>query len=283
MAVFYALCCLLSSAVNDFIFKLFARRKRSRGMFAGLIGLVWFGVLCFSPQNWENGQATVFWGTVSGFFSIAANLLLIEGMGLQSAGICATIYRLNLVPVVFGAWLLLGETIDGVQMLGIAAAVAAIFCFMQLSETGRRKRYLFARIGTFLVITAAVLRAAMGISYKYAFLHGADRNGILLINALFWIAGGVVYVLLRERKMLKPDRAMLFYGICSGACVAGIVYFMARALQEGNAGIVLSIAQMSFPGTLLLSVLILHEPVSRRKLLGVAFGVLAVILLSLPG
>ena len=34
MAVFYAICCLIFSAGNDFLFKLFARKKRSRGIFA---------------------------------------------------------------------------------------------------------------------------------------------------------------------------------------------------------------------------------------------------------
>lgn len=140
-----------------------------------------------------------------------------------------------------------------------------------------------ARLGTGLVMMAALLRGAMGIAYKYAFLNGADRNGILLINALFWIAGGFVYALFRERCRLLPDRTMAGYGILSGVCVVGIVGFMAMALQAGNAAVVLPIAQMSFPATFLLSVLFLHERIDRWKLSGVAFGILAVILLSLPG
>lgn len=184
MGIVFAVCCLICSAGNDFIFKLFARRRRSRGVFAGLIGIVWFAVLCMMPQEWADGRATVWWGILSGFFSITANLLLIEAMGLQSAGICATIYRFNLLPVVFGAWILLGEKIGLLQGIGIAVAVIAVLCFLPSSEKTVRRRMRLARLGTGLVMMAALLRGAMGIAYKYAFLNGADRNGILLINAL---------------------------------------------------------------------------------------------------
>jgi len=282
MAVLYAVCCLLCGAGNDFIFKLFARKRRSRGIFAALIGCVWFAVMCFLPLQWENWYTTLFWGCVSGFFSIAANLLLIEAMGIQSAGVCATVYRLNLVPVMFGAWLLLGETISGIHWIGVGAAVVAVLCFLSPDGKQSRRFHPFARLGILLVIVAALLRAGMGIAYKYAFLNYADATGIMLINALFWIAGEVWYGFCRERRFVSLDRPMLICGVFSGLCVVGIVYFMAAALQAGDAGVVLPIAQMSFPGTLILSVLILHERITRRKLAGVGFGILAVLLLSLP-
>lgn len=57
----------------------------------------------------EIWQTTLFWGCASGFLSVSANILLIEAMGIQSAGICSTVYRLNLGPAVLGAWLLLEE------------------------------------------------------------------------------------------------------------------------------------------------------------------------------
>ena len=146
----------------------------------------------------------------------------------------------------------------------------------------RHRRFArFARLGILLVIAAAFLRAAMGIAYKYAFLNGADRTGILLVNALFWIIGGMWYGWRRERRLISFDRSMLIYSALSGVCVVGIVYFMAASLQSGEAVIVLPIAQMSFPGTLILSALILHERVTAWKLAGVGFGIAAVLLLSL--
>ncbi len=283
MAIFYAVCCLVCSALNDFIFKLFASGARSRGIFILQIGVIWFAMLCFLPLSWENWPQTLFWGCVSGFFSITANLMLIAAMKLQSAGICSTIYRLNLVPTVLGAWLLLGETIGAVHWLGIAAAVAAVLAFMPAPEERHPRLARFAARGIRLVTGAAFLRAAMGIAYKYAFLGGADRTGITLINALFWIGGGAWYAFSREQRQLSVSRSQLAIGTLSGLCVGGIIYFMAAAVQYGNAAVVLPIAQMSFPATLLLSVCFLHEKLTARKLTGLGFAILAVLLLCLPG
>ncbi|MBQ9771683.1 MAG: EamA family transporter [Lentisphaeria bacterium] len=282
MAVFYALFCLLCSAGNDFVFKLFARKPRTRGIFCLLIGLVWgiLTVACFNI-DWSTWKAVAIWGSVIGFFSISANLLLIESMGFQSAGVCSTIYRLNLVPVVFGAWFLLGEKVSWVQWLGIALAIGAVLCFLTLPDASDSKDRKLARLGILMVVIAAFLRAGMGLSYKFAYKAGADEFGITAVIAVYWIIGGLLYALFRERKQVKMDKSLLFYGSLSGIFVAGITIFMALALKEGNASVALPIAQMSFPVTFLLSILCLKETVTRWKVIGVILSIAAVLLLCM--
>ena len=282
MAVFYALFCLLCSAGNDFIFKLFARKPRTRGIFCLLIGLVW-GILtlaCFDI-DWNTWKAVLIWGSVIGFFSITANLLLIESMGLQSAGVCSTIYRLNLVPVVFGAWLMLNENVSLLQWIGIALAIGAVLCFLTLPDSSDSRDKKLARLGILMVVVAAFLRAGMGLSYKFAYKAGADEFGITAVIAAYWIIGGLIYAFLRERKQAKIEKSLLFYGFLSGIFVAGITIFMALALKEGNASIALPIAQMSFPVTFLLSIFCLKETVTRWKVLGVILSIAAVLLLCI--
>jgi len=282
MAVMYALFSLLCSSGNDFIFKLFARKPRTRGIFCVLIGLFW-GILtlaCFNV-DWTTWKATLIWGSVIGFFSITANLLLIEAMGIQSAGVCSTIYRLNLVPVVFGAWLILGETVSLIQWIGIILAIGAVLCFLTLPDSGDSENKKLARIGIFMVILAAFLRAGMGLSYKYAFAAKADEFGVTAVIAAYWIIGGFLYALLREKKQVKIDKSLLFYGFLSGVFVAGITIFMALAVKAGNASVTLPIAQMSFPVTFLLSILFLKESVTRWKIFGVILSIAAVLLLCM--
>lgn len=282
MSAIYALFCLLCSSGNDFVFKLFARKPRTRGIFCTLIGLFW-GILtlvCFDI-DWSNWKAILIWGSVIGFFSIVANLLLIESMGMQSAGVCSTIYRLNLVPVVFGAWLLLGEKVTLLQWIGIALALGAVLCFLSITGTQDSKSKNLARLGILIVVIAAFLRAAMGISYKYAFAAKADEFGITAVIAVYWIIGGLLYSLLRERKQIKLDKSLFLYGLVSGIFVAGITIFMALALKVGNASVALPIAQMSFPVTFLLSIIFLKESVTRWKVLGVVLSIAAVLLLCI--
>lgn len=276
MAILFAFCCLAFAAVNDFVFKLFARKERSRGIFVALIGMVWLMLLCWMPWNKESSvAATILWGAVSGFFSVTANLLLIEAMGHESAGVCSTTYRLNLVLVVAGAVLFLGETLTVIQAVGILFAILAILAFFPMGQNIHLRT-----VGFYLVVIAAILRAGMGLTYRYGFLHGADRNGVVVINSVFWIIGGIVYALRREKRIGMPNRKMLVYSGLSGLFVAGIVVFMALSLQYGEASVVLPIAQMSFLGTFGLSICFLKERFTGRNLIAVICGVIAVIFLT---
>ena len=204
MAVLYAVLCLFCSAGNDFLFKLFARKPRPRGIFCTLIGIFWTAltIICFPVDFVTNWRATLLWGCIIGTFSIVANILLIEAMGFQSAGVCSTIYRLNLVPVVFGAWIMLGEKVIPVHWVGICLAIAAVLCFLTISDTDKKK-VKRARLGLYMVILASLLRAGMGISYKYAFIYGADQYGFVTITGIFWIIGGLIYTTFQRTEKFK--------------------------------------------------------------------------------
>lgn len=281
MAVVFALCCLACSAINDFIFKLFADRPMSRGIFFSLIGVILALTMMFAIDLQavrENLTNTLIWGSAAALFSIVGNVLLIEAMGLLSAGICSTIYRLNLIFVVPGAMLFFGEHLTSMQLCGVAFAVLAIVLFSFSSMIGAKKSSL---LGMVIIITAALLRAGMGLSYKKAFLCGVDEWTLGFINGIFWIVGGVIYARMKDGKIKLPDLRTIGFSAVSGIFVSGIVFFMAKSLQAGAAGVVLSIAQMSFLGTLFLSVLFLKEKLEKFKIAGIICGVAAILLLAL--
>ena len=278
-AVWYAVICLVFAAGNDLLFKFFSRRERSRGVFCAVIGAVWM-VYCFltcgeMPSDWK---ATLLWGSVSGFFSIGGNLLLIGAMKNLSAGLCSTIYRLNLVPTVLGAWLLLGEHLSAMQWLGAALAVAAVLAFVPKKGSGREQ---FSWSCFIMVICGAFMRAGMGLSYRYGFSHGADREFVVLINSLFWIIGGVIWYLATEHKKITPDWQTVKYGVVSGLLVTGIVVFMALSLQYGNAAVVLPVAQMSFLLTGAAGAIFLKEKFTIRTIAAFLCGCGAVLILSI--
>lgn len=274
----FALCCLVFTAGNDFVFKLYARKTRSKGLFVAMVGVVWLAALSWLPRaSTGNPAATMLWGAVSGLFSVGGNLLLIEAMSRQSVGFCSFVYRLNMVLVVIGAVLLLGESPGAAQYGGIVLATGAIILFGPKDAGDRR----LVRGGVALLLAAAGMRAGMGLSYKYGFMHGADRNMVTIINSVFWIVGGVLYALWRERDAVKIDRKLLSYGLLSGLLVAGIVFFMAASLYRGDAAVVLPIAQMSFLLTFALGAVILKERFTRRHIAALVCGTAGIVLLSL--
>lgn len=278
MGIFFAICCLVCSALNDFVFKVFSGKKASVGIFVSIVGVVWFCALITIPANFrDNLSATITWSIIGGLFSLIGNLFLIESMKFQSAGVCSTIYRLNLVAVVIGASLLLGESLNLRQWLGVASAVGAVLCFFNFDKNSGRH----AALGLVLVMIASLLRAGMGLSYKYGIMQGADAQGISIGTSIFWIFGGIIYCLIRREPVRASlERRMLLTGVISGLFVAGIVFFMASALKYGNASIVLTIAQMSFIGTLILSVIFLKEKLDAKKITGMICGIGAILLLS---
>lgn len=281
MALIFALSCCFCTAVNDLVFRLYARKNRSRGAYVLIIGLVWTSVfLFFSDISFNSWETTLLWGVISGIFSVAANIFLIEGMSHNDAGICSTIYRLNLVFVALGAFVLLGETVNFIKLLGIFFALAAIFMFFL--DTPHTQCSSKVKTGFYLVGTAALLRAGMGLSYKYAFMHGADRNSLLIINGVLWIIGGAVYAAYREKHLGEKFGVKSWnYGLISGLLVCGIVLFMALALQHGDAAVVLPLAQISFIATSGLGVWFLKEKLSLKKAIGIAAGILCIICMSL--
>jgi uncharacterized membrane protein len=281
MTLFFALACCLCAAINDLVFRLYARKNRSRGAYILIIGLIWtLTFLLFGNFNLASWQATLFWGIISGLFSVLANIFLIEGMSHNEAGICSTIYRLNLVAVAFGAFMLLGETVTFMKLLGLAFALVAIFMFFLDSPHGGHTNK--AKLGLYLVGIAALLRAGMGLSYKYALMQGVDRNSLLVINGILWIIGGAVYFIYRERHLgEKFGKKNWRYGAVSGLLICGIVFFMALALQHGDAAVVLPLAQMSFIATCGLGILFLKEKLSLKKTIGILAGILCILCMSI--
>ena len=296
MAVLLAFCCLGFAAFNDLVFKLFARKPRSRGIFIFMVGVAFTVLLVvlsiliatFKPDWWkdywwnENWRATLFWGTVCGLCSVVGNVFLIESMSRLSAGVCSTVYRLNLALVVPLAVLVFHEQPLWYQWIGVALALAAVVAFMPVGEkrtsAGRPFDYV-------MLILAMMLRAGMGIGYKYAYDYAhASKMGVQIVNGLAWVICGLVYYFMRERKRFGArefvDAKMLGYGAGSGVLVTGIIFFMAWSLAQGDASIVLPIQQMSFLATFFLSVAFLKEKVTLRKVAALVCGVAALLLLS---
>ena len=298
MAVLLAFSCLFFAAFNDFVFKLFARKPRSRGVFIFVVGAVMTVLQVLFLRDWwgDSWAVTVFWGVLCGFCSVVGNIFLIESMSRLSAGVCSTVYRLNLALVVPLAVVLFDESPLWYQWIGVVLALAAVVAFMPVGEkkiVGRKSDYV-------MLILAMLLRAGMGIAYKYAFdCAGAAKSGVQIVNGLAWVVGGIVYYLLREKSAFGFRKSLEFkmtgngdiaevrvakvlgYGAFSGVLVTGIIYFMAESLAIGDASIVLPIQQMSFLATFFLGVFFLKEKITIRKLAALACGVVALLLLSI--
>ncbi|WP_245852893.1 EamA family transporter [Natrinema ejinorense] len=70
------------------------------------------------------------------------------------------------------------------------------------------------------------------------------------------------------------------FALAAGICLAGAVVGYFRALSTGPVSIVVPIFGMFLVGGALLGIVVLGEPVTAKKALGIAFGAAAVVLIA---
>lgn len=278
--IFLALLSMICAAANDFVFKLYARRRGSVGAYLAVIGIIWAFVFTVGLPSWDCllDRKTAQWGILSGVFSITANILFVKALVKEDVGICSTIYRLNLVPAAFLAFILFKEPITVPRLTAITAGVAAILLFSWPAGKAISKPVLSASI--LLIVLASFLRAGMGLSYKAGLLNGGNEYGLLAVNGLIWIVGGTICHFVVDREKWRIPSSVLSYGGLSGALVCGIVLFMMLALKYGDASLVLPVTQMSFALTALAGVVLMKEPLTARKFAGVSLGIFCILLMG---
>lgn len=283
MATIFALASLICASANDFVFKLYGRKRSSVGLYVALIGLVWlcvFSLGAYPVTIFTADRASLGWGLLSGLCSASANILLIWAMARHDAGVCSTIYRLNLAPAVVLAVLFLNESLPMLKVLGVVAAIGGVLLFCNRSGQGSGQRQ--GASGLWIVAVASLLRAGMGISIKCGVSAHGNECIILVCNGLLWIVGGLVYWAIRERTDWQWSRRMVSYGMLSGALASGIVLFLTFALKYGQASVVLPISQLSFVGTTMLGAMFLREVLTTRKILGLTLAITCIILMAIP-
>ena len=276
-----ALLSMVCAAANDFIFKLYARRSGSVGAYLAVIGIVWALVFtaCLPSRDCLLDRKTLQWGILSGIFSITANILFVKALAKGDMGICSTIYRLNLVPAALLAFILFKEPVTLPRLTAIASGVAAVFLFSWPAGKAASKSPVSAAV--VLIVLASFLRAGMGLSYKAGLLNGSDGYGLLVINGVVWVIGGIICHFLADREMWRIPPSTVTYGGISGILVCGIALFMMLALKHGDASLVLPVTQMSFALTALAGIVLIKEPLTARKCAGVSLGVLCILLMGI--
>jgi drug/metabolite transporter (DMT)-like permease len=280
-AIYLALISMVCAAANDFVFKLSARRQGSIGAYLAIIGLVWTVVFmaCLPSFACLLEQETMKWGLAAGIFSICSNILFVKALAKEDVGICATIYRLNLVPAALLAFILFKEPPTAGRLTAIAAGVAAILFFSLPPQKTASTFWCSPMI--LLVVLASILRAGMGLSYKAGLLNGANEFGLLTLNGFIWIIGGVICHFAVDREFWRIPAGTLVFGGFSGILVCGIVLFLILALKYGDASLVLPVTQMSFVLTALAGITLMKEPLTIRKFAGVTLGIFCILLMGI--
>jgi bacterial/archaeal transporter family protein len=130
----------------------------------------------------------------------------------------------------------------------------------------------------FSATLALVVWGLWGYLPKQA-LATLDPRSVLVLEGL----GGVLVAMalvVSSTGRIAVDRAGMLAAVATGVCGLGGAYFFLLALQRGKASVIVPYTSLYPLVTLALSVVLLRERPSPANLLGIAFAVAAVILLS---
>ena len=280
-AIGFALVSLLFAGVNDVVFKRYSRRERSRGMYVLGIGIVWgiLQLLALAAQGQQIDLATptLAFGIAAGVMVTLSNLLLLESLTHLDVSLGSTIYRLNTVGVVILSFMFLGEPMYPVKLLGIGFAVVAVLFLYRDRPTHVEVRAL--NLFFWVAVSASVLRAGFGVTFKAGLSQGGHPPTMMLIAATCWIIGGFCYAWLRERR-IRITRKKLGYAALSGVLVFFIVNSLTLALERGQASVVVPIANLSFIVALALSVAMKMERFTIPKTIATVCAAVSIYLLA---
>jgi drug/metabolite transporter (DMT)-like permease len=286
----FAILCLLFAGANDVVFKRYAAKERSRGIYLCGIGVVWLGLqllvgghsalaACVTPAN-------VTAGLTAGLLLAASNLLLLESLTRVEVSLGSTIYRLNTIAVVILAFLFLGEPFGLLKGLGVAAGIGAALLLYQHDKSKMRDedppRSKPVRVFFLLAVSASLLRALYGVVSKAALSAGASLDALMLFSAACWIVAGAGYSIIVEKRLEITWKKTL-YVLTSGVLVFLIANSLMRAIELAEASLVIPISNLGFIVALLIGIAGGLEKLTTRKALAVAASACSVLVLSMVG
>lgn len=289
MAILLALVSMTCAAGTDLVY-------RHRALHAGALQLVLVGVLWTAMAIGGGGRIFLStpglgWALLGGACGCASHALLQQALRAGGIAVCATIYRMHVVPACLAGMWLLGEQMTLPIVLALAASVLAIL--LVCADAGRASP---GAVATALIAT--LLRAGMTLGMAAALKAGAAAQALLVGTGLAWLTSGLVLLLAtatvrarqHARQPVAPGAARpetteigwqrLGWGCLAGVLVAGNVTALAHALTYGSVTTVLPIAQCNLPLTALLAWLLLAEPLTARRWAGVGCASLSITLLS---
>ncbi len=205
------------------------------------------------------------------FVASYAFLRSLQAPGAQ-VGVNAPIYRLNLAVAAVLAIVFLGERISGPKVAGLTLAVAAVL----LLAEGSPERL---RAGPGGLGWACLAMAAFGcllFVYKIGVTLGAPPPLLIFGQFCALTTISLCYALAVEGGLRFTHAIWAHAPVCGVLNSSGRV-LPAWALTTGEASAAVPVSQMSFAFTFQLAAPLFREPITPRKLLGLAAAALAIL------
>lgn len=233
-------------------------------------------------------------GAASGIGSISARTMLflvLSGLATGASWLCyfkalqlgnvnkvAPIDKSSTILTMILAFIFMGEGITVLKFVAMLCIAAGTYFMLEkkdIADKGvkSRKWIVLALLSAVFASLTSIL-GKIGIAGVNSNLGTAIRTIVVLLMA--WV---VVAVTGRQEEVKRIGKRSLFF-ICFSGVTTGLSWLLYyKALQDGEASVVVPIDKLSILVTILFSTIILKEKIGKRQLAGLAVNVAGTLLL----
>jgi drug/metabolite transporter (DMT)-like permease len=279
--VVYAICAMVCYGLSDFIYK----QAASAGIRADhfLMAQGWF----FCPLVILYALAThtlvldpaALWGSLAGVFIFIGFHYFIRSLITGSVSTNASIFRMNFIVTVILVVILLGEPLTASKMAGLALSLLAAWLLLGAGDNAERTPNKARRSSLVQVVIATLAFGTSNFFHTVGLRHGAVPETLAVAQAALFMPIATVVVYFTDRAPRVPP-VTFRYGAAAAVMLLGATIFLLRGVADGQASVLVPIAQMGFIIAALLGILILRERVTIRKVVGLVSALAALAVLA---
>jgi drug/metabolite transporter (DMT)-like permease len=279
--VVYAICAMVCYGLSDFIYK----QAASAGIRADhfLMAQGWF----FCPLVILYALAThtlvlepvALWGSLAGVFIFIGFHYFIRSLITGSVSTNASIFRMNFIVTVILVVILLGEPLTASKIAGLALSVLAAWLLLGAGDNAERTPNEVGRRSLVQVVIATLAFGTSNFFHTVGLRHGAVPETLAVAQAALFMPIATVVVYFTDRTPRAP-LVTFKYGAAAAIMLLGATIFLLRGVAEGQASVLVPIAQMGFIIAALLGISILRERVTIRKVVGLVSALAALAVLA---
>jgi drug/metabolite transporter (DMT)-like permease len=280
-SIVYAIVAMVCYGVSDFIYKQAAAAGIRADHFLMAQGWLFcpLVILYALATHTLVLDSAALWGSLAGAFVFIGFYFFIRSLAAGSVSTNASIFRLNFIVTVLLVVIWLGEPLTPSKIAGLVLALLATWLLLGASAGTDRAPDDARRRSLGLVALATLAFGTSNFFHTLGLRHGALPETLAVAQAALFMPLATVVVYVADRK-LQPPPITFKYSAPAAIVLLGATIALLRSVAQGQASVLVPIAQMGFVVAALLGIFVLREPVTVRKVIGLATALAALAALA---
>ena len=280
-SIVYALAALVCYGLGDFIYK----RAAAAGLASVhlLLGQAWLFCPVVILYAWLTHTLRLdlpsLWGGLAGAFLLIGFYNFSRALQTSAVSAIAPVFRLNFIVTAALAIGWLHEPLTPAKLAGFILTFVAGWLLLGAASTGQASKPA-PRGSLARVAVATVMTGAGAFCHKLGLVGGATAESLLSAQAIVFCSAVTVMAYAMLGTLRLPPGSLQHFGPAAVVLV-GAFLFMLYGLREGQASVVVPIAQMGFVMAAVLGIVFFREAVTVRKIAGLACAIAALLALAI--